>query len=97
MYGTWFTVTFGLVLVVVLLIGLVASAWTPVFALIVAVPLFLVFLAWRGMSRSKEGAAQAERGTASSEAAPASEPSASSGGMWGERRGEGAPESGEGG
>jgi hypothetical protein len=38
-------------LVIVILIALVATAWTPIFALIIALPLFLAFLGYVGMRR----------------------------------------------
>lgn len=38
-------------LIVIILLGLVAVAWNPIFALIVFAVFFVVYLAWVGMSR----------------------------------------------
>lgn len=61
----------------------IGTAWSPIFALIVAVPLFLLFLAYVGFSRRADEKVEApeRRG------APASgEGSDAQGGIWGERR-----------
>jgi hypothetical protein len=42
-------------LIVVVLLALIAVAWTPVFALIIAVPAFLAFLVYVGMQRRADG------------------------------------------
>ena len=38
-------------LAVIVVLALIAVAWSPIFAVIVAVPAFLAFLAYVGMSR----------------------------------------------
>jgi len=38
-------------LIVLVLIAAVAVAWSPIFALIIALPLFLLFFAYVGLSR----------------------------------------------
>jgi hypothetical protein len=38
-------------LVVLILIAVIAVAWSPIFALIIAIPLFVVFLAYVGIKR----------------------------------------------
>lgn len=61
------------------LIVAVGAAWSPIFALVVAVPLFLLFLVYVGLSR------QADQATPPSSGAPASG-EGESGGVWGEKR-----------
>jgi hypothetical protein len=47
---------YAIPIVVLLVLALAAVAWSPLFALIVAVPLFLVFLAYVGLRpRADEG------------------------------------------
>jgi hypothetical protein len=41
-------------LVLILIIGLIAVAWSPIFALIIFVPAFLLFLAYVGVSRRSD-------------------------------------------
>jgi hypothetical protein len=38
-------------LIAIVVLALIAVAWTPIFAVILAVPAFLAFLAYVGMSR----------------------------------------------
>jgi hypothetical protein len=38
-------------LILIIVLALIATVWTPVFALIIAVPLFLAFLVYIGMQR----------------------------------------------
>jgi len=63
-----------LALAVVIVIG---SFWSPIFAVIVAVPLFVLFLAYVGFSRRADQTARPSSGE------PAS---GEGGGAWGERR-----------
>jgi hypothetical protein len=65
-----------LALAVVLVIG---TAWSPLFALIVAVPLFVLFLAYVGFSWRAD-----EKATGTS-GAPVSGESEHRGGVWGEK------------
>jgi len=72
-----------LILIGALLFVIVISAvWTPVFAVIIAVPLFLLFLAYVGFARNSEERVRAEQGgePKSGEGGPPS------GGVWGEER-----------
>jgi hypothetical protein len=64
-----------------LMVIAVGTAWSPIFALIIAVPLFGVFLAYVGFSRRAD-----ERTAGSSDGAPVSGEGESPSGMWGERR-----------
>jgi positive regulator of sigma E activity len=41
-------------LIFVILLALIATAWTPIFALMIAVPLFLAFLVYVGMRRRSD-------------------------------------------
>ena len=67
-------------LIVVVLLALIAVAWTPVFALIIAVPAFLAFLVYVGMQRRADEAIEA----------PSAEPRTTESdvpkGAWGEPR-----------
>lgn len=67
-----------LALAFVIVIG---AAWSPIFALIIAVPLFLIFLAYVGFSRRADQEAQPSSGEPVS-----GEGDSDSTGMWGERR-----------
>lgn len=61
------------------LVIVVGAAWSPIFALIIAIPLFLIFLAYVGFGRRADQASPA----------PSGEPASGEGeggGMWGERR-----------
>ena len=66
-------------IVVVALVIAIGAAWSPIFALIIAVPLFLVFLAYVGFSRRADQTARPSSGE------PASG-EGEGGGIWGERR-----------
>jgi hypothetical protein len=57
----------------------IGAAWSPIFALIIAVPLFLIFLAYVGFSRRADQTARPSSGE------PVSG-EGGEGGMWGERR-----------
>jgi hypothetical protein len=71
------------ILIAVLALVIVISAvWAPIFALIIAVPLFLLFLAYVGFARSSD-----ERVGAEQSGEPKSgEGDLPSGGVWGEER-----------
>jgi hypothetical protein len=57
----------------------IATAWSPIFALVIAVPLFAIFLAYVGFSRRADQARPPAGGE------PASG-EGDSGGVWGEKR-----------
>jgi hypothetical protein len=42
---------YAIPLVVIIVLALIAVAWSPIFAVIIAVPMFLLFLGYVGMSR----------------------------------------------
>jgi Sec-independent protein secretion pathway component TatC len=58
----------------------ISAVWTPIFALVIAIPLFLLFLAYVGFSRRT-----AQEGTAPS-GEPASGEGGAAGGIWGEKK-----------
>ena len=68
-----------LILAVLCVIGV---AWSPIFALIIAVPALIAFFAFVGLSPRAD---EAQQGTPQQPAAENRE-DADSGGMWGERR-----------
>lgn len=73
---------YAIPLVLLIVLALIAVAWSPLFALIVFVPAFIAFLAYVGMSR------RADQKVAPPQAA-ATGPSHEDGsdtGLWGERR-----------
>jgi hypothetical protein len=51
-------------IIVLVLIAVVAVAWSPLFALIVAVPLFVAFLAYAGMRPRADEKIEPPTGTA---------------------------------
>lgn len=64
-----------------MLVIAIAAVWSPIFALIIAVPLFVIFLAYVGFSR------RADQKVSPSSGEPASgEGNGDSTGMWGEGR-----------
>jgi len=65
------------VLAVVIAIG---AVWTPVFAFIIAIPLFLLFLAYVGFSRRADQKMSTPAGKSASGEEEAS------GGIWGEKK-----------
>lgn len=71
-----------LALAIVIAIG---SVWSPIFALIIAVPLFVLFLAFVGFSRRADEKVAVPR----ADATPASSEEEDTGGIWGEERPEG--------
>jgi len=66
-------------IVALALVILIAAVWSPIFALIIAVPLFLIFLAYVGFSR------RADQAPPRSSGEPASG-EGEGGGVWGEKR-----------
>jgi hypothetical protein len=73
---------YAIPLAVVVVLALIAVAWSPVFALIVFVPLFVGFLAYVGLSR------RADQRIAPPQAPPTgpSHEDDTDTGLWGERR-----------
>jgi hypothetical protein len=67
-------------LALILLIALIAVAWSPIFALIIAVPAFALFLAYVGMSRRADEKIESHVGP------PRTVESDEPKGMWGEPR-----------
>jgi hypothetical protein len=71
---------YAIPLIAVVILALIATAWSPIFAVIIAVPLFLAFLAYVGMSRRADEKIEA----------PATEPRSVESdvpkGAWGEPR-----------
>jgi hypothetical protein len=94
MYGSWFLTTFGGALVIVAVVAIFASAWTPIFAvffclLVLGFAIAAVIVrrsARAGQGATAEGSGDAMRGVASpaprprSGGAPASGEGAASGG-----------------
>ena len=66
-------------IVALALVIAISAAWSPIFAFIIAVPLFLIFLAYVGFSRRADQSARPSSGK------PVSG-EGDSGGMWGEKR-----------
>jgi hypothetical protein len=66
-------------IVVLALVIAIGAVWSPIFALVIAVPLFLIFLAYVGLSR------RADQTTRPSSGEPASG-EGEGGGAWGEKR-----------
>lgn len=67
-------------IVVLFVVIVIATVWTPVFALVIAIPLFLLFLAYVGFSR------RADQKVTPSSGEPASGEGEASGGIWGEKK-----------
>jgi hypothetical protein len=66
-------------IVALLFVIVLAAVWSPIFALLIAVPLFAIFLAYVGLSRRADQAAPPADGE------PASG-EGDEGGIWGEKR-----------
>lgn len=66
-------------IIALVLIIAIGTAWSPIFAFVIAVPLFLLFLAYVGFSR------RAGQTTTPPSGEPASG-EGDSGGIWGEKR-----------
>jgi hypothetical protein len=69
-------------IVLLIVVALIAMAWAPVFALIVAVPLFLAFLLYVATRPRADEKAE----TSPADGSPRSGEGGISGGIWGERR-----------
>jgi hypothetical protein len=67
-------------LVVLIVLALIAVAWSPIFAVIIAVPAFLLFLAYVGMSQRADEKIEPPTGRAKT--VESDEPK----GIWGEPR-----------
>jgi hypothetical protein len=65
--------------VALLLVVAIGAVWSPIFALLIAVPLFLVFLGYVGFSRRADQTARPSSGEPVSGEGEA-------GGVWGEKR-----------
>jgi hypothetical protein len=66
-------------IVALALVIAIGTVWSPIFALIVTVPLFLVFLAYVGLGRRADQTASPSSGEPASGEGEA-------GGVWGEKR-----------
>jgi hypothetical protein len=66
-------------LIALALIAVIAAVWSPIFALLIAVPAFVLFLAFVGLSRRADQKAPRPSG------APVSGEGAPSGGIWDEK------------
>jgi ABC-type transport system involved in cytochrome bd biosynthesis fused ATPase/permease subunit len=66
-------------LIALALIVVIAAVWSPIFAFVIAVPAFVLFLAYVGLSRRADQKAPRASG------APASGEGAPAGGIWGEK------------
>ena len=73
---------YAIPLVVIVVLALIAVAWSPLFALVVFVPAFIAFLAYVGMSRRADQKIAPAQASATG---PSHEDDADTG-MWGERR-----------
>lgn len=67
-------------LIVLGVLALIAAAWSPIFALIIAVPAFILFLAYIGISRRSDEKIEAPTGP------PKTVESDEPKGVWGETR-----------
>jgi Flp pilus assembly protein TadB len=74
---------YAIPIAVLIILALIAVAWTPLFALIIFVPLFLAFLVYVGMSRRAD---QEITPPQVPNAGPSHEDETKTG-AWGERRG----------
>jgi hypothetical protein len=68
---------FVILLIALALIIAIGTVWSPIFALVIAVPAFVLFLAYVGLSR------RADQETSRASGAPASGEGAPAGGIWG--------------
>jgi membrane protein implicated in regulation of membrane protease activity len=75
MYGTWFTVTFGIFAAAIVIIMVAAAPWSPIFAFLIAAAAFALFVVRRITKRAGQA-----------DSAPSQSQSADSGGAWGETR-----------
>jgi Sec-independent protein secretion pathway component TatC len=67
-------------IVILVVVIAIATAWAPIFAFVIAIPLFLLFLAYVGFSR------RADQKVTPSSGEPVAGEGESSGGIWGEKR-----------
>lgn len=72
-------------LIVLAFVIVIGTAWSPIFALVIAVPLFLLYLGYVGLSRQSDRTA-AERASGEPASGEGKGESGDSGGIWGERR-----------
>lgn len=72
-------------LIVLALVIVVGTAWSPIFALIIAVPLFVLFLGYVGLSRQSDRKAATKPSGAPASGEGQGE-TRDTGGIWGERR-----------
>ena len=66
-------------IIALLILIAIATAWAPIFAVIIAVPLFVLFLAYVGFSRRADEKATRPSGE------PVSGEGGTGGGIWGEK------------
>ncbi len=71
---------YAIPLVLIVVLALIATAWSPIFAVIIAVPAFVLFLAYVGMSRRSDEKIESPVGP------PRTVESDEPKGMWGEPR-----------
>jgi Sec-independent protein secretion pathway component TatC len=74
-----------ILIIALALVIVVSAAWTPLFALIIAVPLFLLFLAYVGFSRRADEKVDVPERAGGRASREGDSPPAD-GGIWGERR-----------
>lgn len=73
---------YAIPIALLVLAALIATAWSPIFALIVAVPLFFAFLAYVGFRPRADEKVESPLGESPSR----SDGDDSAGGIWGEKR-----------
>ena len=73
---------YAIPIVLLLIAALIATAWSPIFALIIAVPLFLAFLAYVGFKPRADEKVESPLG----ESPERTEGDDVAGGIWGEKR-----------
>ena len=73
---------YAIPIALLILAALIATAWSPIFALIIAVPLFLAFLAFVGFKPRADEKIESPLG----ESPDRSEGDDAAGGIWGEKR-----------
>ncbi|MFL5899816.1 MAG: hypothetical protein ACJ75S_01245 [Solirubrobacterales bacterium] len=67
-------------IIVLAVVIAISAVWSPVFALVIAIPLFLLFLAYVGFSR------RADQKVATPSGKPASGEGDAAAGVWGEKK-----------
>jgi hypothetical protein len=70
---------YAILIIVFAVVIAMASVWSPVFALVIAIPSFLLFLAYVGLSRRADEKVTAPTGK------PATGEREAAGGIWGEK------------